>query len=142
MDDTFLLQQIIVILENADVTLAATRDLRERISPYINTLARRPLYTIYDAKIVLYILRELEEEVINYIWFVEMPNYRSFSRERSKTTLQWNLSFFCENYYVLVHFYLAEIETSQEDIETRVNHIYFLLHGRKPQVEDFILNKN
>lgn len=138
MEDTFLLQQIIVILENADVALAATRDLRGRISPYINTLARRPLYAVYDAKVMLYILRELRAEVHNYIWFVEMPNYRSFSRERWQTTLQHNCSFFRENYYVLVHFHLAEIETSQEDIETRVNEIYFLLHGRKPQIEDFI----
>lgn len=138
MTDFFLLQKIIVILENADVALAATRDLRERISPFINTLARRPFYAIYDAKIILFLLRELKEEVNNYIWFVEMPNYRSFSREQTKTTLQQNFSFFRDNYYVLMHFCLVDIETSQEEIDLRVKYIYFLLHGKKPQIEDFI----
>lgn len=122
-----LLSKVIFIIENIHGPPKTVAEFKGCILPFINTLAQRPLYTIYNENMTHVILFALREEVSNYLSFIEMPNYRSFSRERHEQTLQrWSPAL--REHEILLWFVDTEIETRREDIEKHASYLYRLLH--------------
>lgn len=124
-----LLQKIVFILRNLNGrAILVEQDFKQRILPFVNTLAQRHLYAIYDEKITRWLLLALYEEVNNCISFVEMFNYYSFEKKCVEQTLQWRNPALRES-DVLRWFHGTELETDRCEIEAQAAVLYGLLHN-------------
>ena len=126
MEDMPLLKKTHIFIEQRVIGNAAWDDFCTLIKPYVNTLAQRKLYTVYDAQIMRCILLSLKEEISNYITFIERPAWFGFDREAHKNTLTYTSRFLRES-DILLFFRETPLEQTREEIEAGADVLYNLL---------------
>lgn len=126
MEDTPLLKKTHILIEQRVIGNAAWDDFCARIKPYVNTLARRKLYAVYDAQIMWRILLLLKEEISNYISFIECPAWFGFDREAHENTLTYT-SCFLRGSDIFLSFRETPLEQTREEIEDGADALYDLL---------------
>lgn len=101
------------------------QELVLRIKPYVNTLAQRHLYAVYDGKIMQVVMRALREDFGDYIYFMDNPAYRSSTRNWKKSLR--GASSFVRETEIFEGFYTTPLESTQEEIEANAFLLYNLL---------------